>query len=220
MRKVIIFGSLLFITGMISVNAQTKLSLAPVVGLNFNIHNGSDLDESSTGFGMVIGGQADITFNRSIGLQTNLMFFDKRSASLSETQTEGGVTFTSDNSVSLTYLQIEPLLKVNFPSNFYLLFGPTLGFNLSAESENEITIETPGFTFEDGSTKSESKGTIRNTSTRFELKAGAGVEIPLSYNLSLTPQVTFAYGLTNVVEIVEWKIMSFQALVGVKFAIM
>jgi hypothetical protein len=49
---------------------------------------------------------------------------------------------------------------------------------------------------------------------------GAGYELPIADNIHLVPQLTFGYGLSNVVEDVEWKILTFQALVGVKFDVL
>ena len=66
-------------------------------------------------------------------------------------------------------------------------------------------------------TSKASKTTIKDTQVRFELKTGAGYDIPVTKFIIITPQLTFGYGLTDVVKDVKWKIMTFQLLAGVKF---
>jgi hypothetical protein len=95
--------------------------------------------------------------------------------------------------------------------------GPVLGFNISGETEVTTTITTQGVTFQDGTNKQKSKSSLKDTQVRFELKGGAGYDIPLSRLITLAPQVSFGYGLTNVVKDVKWKVLSIQALASVKF---
>lgn len=85
------------------INAQFQLGLKPVVGLNFNLHTGSDFPESDNGFGLVIGEQADMSFSKSIGLIAGLAFYDNRSGSYSSTASQNGIAYTSDISASLAY---------------------------------------------------------------------------------------------------------------------
>jgi len=214
MKKAFLLFVLLFLTiGISTNNAQFKLGVTPYTGLNFNIHSGSDLQESGSGVGFLIGAQADMSFNESIGLLAGFAFYDNRSGSYSESGTTSGVQYDADVDVSLSYFQIEALFRYKLPSNIYFVFGPELGFN--EESEVEVEVNYPQY---NQSTKS--KQTLKNTQTRFELKAGAGYEIPLSRNIDLVPQITFGYGLSNVIEDVKWHIMTFQAQVGVKFTVL
>ncbi len=53
---------------------------------------------------------------------------------------------------------------------------------------------------------------------RFELKGGAGYSFPLG-GVDLDPRITIGYGLTNVQQNFNWKILTFQAVVAVKFQI-
>jgi hypothetical protein len=207
-KSLTILLSFLFLI-TVPLSAQFKLSLAPAVGLNFNLHNGSDLPESGNGVGLVVGGYAHMMFSKNIGMIAGLAFYDNRSGSYSSTKAYQGVNVTSDVSASLAYFQIEPLLKIAMPTGLYFVAGPVLGFNI--ESEGEVKQSAPGYQ------SSTSKSTIKETLVRFELKAGAGYEIPIAKKIDIVPQVTFGYGLTNVVKDVKWKILTFQALCAVKF---
>lgn len=198
-------------------NAQFKLGLEPALGMNFNIHTGSDLPESGSGFGLVAAGQVHMQFSNSIGMIAGLAFYDNRSGSYSQTGSSGGVNYTADVSSSLAYFQIESLFKYSLPSDLYFVVGPVLGFNVESESEANVKITTPGFVFPGGGTSQTTKNSIKDTQVRFELKIGAGYEIPIAKKIQIVPQLTFGYGLTNVVKDFKWKILSFQALCGVKF---
>lgn len=196
-----------------NLNAQFKLGLTPVTGLNFNIHTGSDLESTGNGFGFVVGAQADMSFSRNIGLVAGLAFYDNRSGSYSESGTDYYYgQYNADVSVSLAYFQIEALFKYKLPSKLYFVFGPELGFNEVSEAEVEINVPFYG--------SEKSKSTLRNTQTRFELKMGTGYEFPLTKDVDIVPQITFGYGLTNVIEDVSWKILTFQLQVGVKFTVL
>ena len=134
--------------------AQFRLKLVPQTGMNFNLHTGSDI-ESGSGFGIVVGGGVDMQFTNTIGLVTNLQFYDNRSGSISQTGSNQyqdpnnpnstiTSTVTIDNSVSLAYFMIEPLFKLSLPnSGFYFVVGPCIGFNVEGSTETTITESFP-----------------------------------------------------------------------------
>jgi len=217
MKKIFTTTLFLLVLFSLSTKAQFKLGLEPALGMNFNIHNGSDLPKSGSGFGLVAAGQVHMSFSNSIGMVAGLAFYDNRSGSYSSTDSQGGVAFNQDVSSSLAYFQIESLFKYTLPSEIYFVFGPELGFNVESESEVVTKITTPGYVFPGGGTSQTNKASIKDTQVRFELKLGAGYEIPITKKMQVVPQFTFGYGLTNVVKDVKWKILSFQILCGVKF---
>jgi hypothetical protein len=55
---------------------------------------------------------------------------------------------------------------------------------------------------------------------RFALKVGAGYDIPIARNIDVSPQVTFAYGLTKVQSDVSWRILSIYAGASVRFDVL
>jgi hypothetical protein len=210
----------LIVLGLIVFNqlsfAQFRLSLGPTTGMNFNIHTGSDLAESGTGFGFVFAGQTDMSFSPLIGLITTIFFYDNKSGSFSETgqiQDAAGNVYdaTASTSTSVAYFQIEPLFKLKIPSSgFYFVGGPSLGFNVESMAEVEINIPKANY-------KQKSKASIKDMNVRFELKIGSGYDIGISKLITISPQLTFGYGLANVKKDFNWKILSFQLLGTVKF---
>ena len=218
MKRFSILALLLLFFIPTSGNAQFKLKVGPLLGMNYNIGTGSDLDQSLTGIGMVIGGQADMSFTPQVGLLVNMMFYDNRSGSNSTEGTVQGLSYTVNQDVSLAYFMIEPLFKLGIPmSGFYFVAGPVVGFNVEGSSEFSITSQNNQVTFQDGSTKS--KQSLKNLLVRFGLKFGAGYDISVG-SVSITPQLGFEYGLTKVQSDVDSRVLTIQALVITKFRVL
>ncbi len=194
-------------------NAQFRMSVGPEVGLNFNIHTGSDLDEGGSGLGIELSGIVDMSFteNRAIGLLTGLAFYDNRSGSSSSLFSQGGTNYSVDNDVSIAYFQIISFFKYRIPNvGVYFVFGPQIGFDMSAELEQTYSVVG-------GQTVQKTKNSLKDTNTRFELKFGGGWDIELSPLITLAPQLTFGLGLTDVIEDVDYVIHTFQLSVACKF---
>lgn len=198
--------------------AQFHLRLGPQVGINYNIGTGSDLQETPTGIGMIIGAVVDMSFTPVIGLQTNMQFYDNRSGGTSTEGSTQGIAYTVDNDQSIAYFMVEPLFKVTVPSSsFYFLFGPAVGFNVQGSYDIRITSQNNQVTFNDGSTKA--TGSLQNMLVRFALKFGTGYDIKLG-SIFITPQLAFEYGLTNVQSDIKAKLLTIQFTTAVKFALL
>ncbi len=196
--------------------AQFRLQVGANTGMNFNLISGSDLDESMNGLGMLIGATVDMSFTPTIGLITNLQFYDNRSGSNSTEGTTQNISYTVDQSLSLAYFVIEPLLKLKIPaSGFYFITGFGAGFNVEGSTETTVKSANNQVTFQDGTTKS--KSSLKNTLVRFALKGGAGYDIVLSPLVTLTPQLGFEYGITKIISDFSARILTIQATASVKF---
>jgi hypothetical protein len=208
----------LILVSAFTAQAQFKMAIGPVLGLNFNLHGGSDLQESGSGFGLVVGGQADMSFSKMIGLQTTLFFYDNRSGSFSSTGNQQGINYTVDVDASVAYFEIEPLFKLTLPdAPIYFVGGPSLGFSVEGETNATTTITSQGYTFPGGSTSQSTKASIKDMNTRFEMKFGGGYVFPLSKGMRINSALVFGYGLTNVQKDVKWKILTFGLLTGIEF---
>jgi len=174
--------------------AQFRLALGGVTGMNFSIHSGSDLQATGTGVGFAFGAQADMSFSKNIGLVTTLYFYDGRGGSYNFTTQ--GVTANYDASVG--YFMIEPLFKYTLPkAPVYLIIGPAIGFAV----QGSYAVTATGYTG--------TKGSITDMNARFEIKAGAGYIFPLSKDMRINGQFTFGYGPSTVQSNVNWRIMTF-----------
>jgi Outer membrane protein beta-barrel domain len=213
---------ILFFASTQDSDAQFRLKLGPYTGMNFNLGTGSDLTETATGFTFFFGSQVDMSFTRTLGLLTQVQFYDGRGIGYSQTGgtaklITGGLGLqnlgqgTLDTDFSLAYFMIQPLLKLTLPaSSFYFVFGPSIGFNISASVREQYTIN--------GQKTYDSKSvSIKELNVRFELTGGAGYDIPLSQLMVLTPQFTFGFGITTVQSDVSARILTFQLGTALKF---
>lgn len=224
MKKVscIVMFVALVLFGINISDAQFRLSIEPATGMNFNIHTGSDLSATGTGFGFVIGGRAVMSFSPTIGLVSGLTFYDNRSGSYSRSgpsQTYNNATQTTDASASLAYLMFENLFMFKLPrTGLYFIAGPVVGFNVEGSGET-TTKHVANWDPTQSVTDPKVKGSIKDLLARFELKVGSGYDIPISNNIFITPEVSFGFGITKVISDVSYRILTFQLLAGVKFVL-
>ena len=195
-----------------SAFGQFRMAVGPALGMNLNLHGGSDIEEGGSGFGIAFSGLVDMTFNKdkSLGILVGLDFYDNRSGSSDQLVPYNGVNYSVENDVSIAYFQIESLFKYRIPAGLYFVFGPVIGFDMTAELEQTISVVG-------GQGSQKSKQSLKDTKARFELKAGAGFDIPISKFITLAPQLTFGFGLTDVIKDVSYNIHTFQAAVICKF---
>jgi hypothetical protein len=190
--------------------AQFSMKVGPITGLNFNIGTGSDVPQTATGLGLMIGGEADMSFSPTVGLITRLVFYDNMSASWSESVSDGIPNHTRENSGSIAYFTIDALFKLQLQkSNFYFFAGPSFGINL--EGSYEYTEKATGYQdFKD-------KGTMKDMSARFALKVGAGYNISVGRNLEIAPNASFSFGLTKIQSNVSSRLMNIFVGATLKF---
>jgi len=215
MKRIILFSTIILLVGFTSTSfSQFHMSVGPAFGMNMNLHGGSDLDQGGTGFGIAFAGKADMSFDRgrNLGVIFGLVFYDGRGGSSSASGTDPYYgNYTQDNDVSISYFQIETLFRYRLNGGLYFFFGPQIGFCESAESEITYTLQGGG--------SQKSKSTIKDTPARFELKMGGGYDIPLSKLITLSPELSFGMGLSNVIKDVKYHIHTIQAEVVCKFNI-
>jgi Outer membrane protein beta-barrel domain len=159
---------LLLFAGVNTGFAQDVM-LGPRLTGNFNVYNEKGLTGTWNGIGIGIGGTVDVSFTKHIGIMANLTFFDMRSFSYSQSAQNA----TTDISLSLSYLTIDPMFKAEF-SGFYMVAGPSFGIKLNSSGERTVTQAnvTPVPETLNPETKS----------IRFDIAVGTGYTFTLSPN--------------------------------------
>jgi hypothetical protein len=158
-----LFISFLFSSSII---AQTIL-LGPRLTGNMNIFNEKNLTGTWNGTGVGIGGQLDISFSKHIGIMVNLTAFDMKNFSNSTTTNN----ITTDESLSLSYLTIDPMFKLDF-SGFYMVAGPSLGIKLASSGD----VATSG----QGQAANDQTVSLTTKSIIFNIAIGTGYTFALS----------------------------------------
>ncbi len=195
--------SILFFS--IAINAQS-VKIGPRLTGNFNIYNQDGLTGTWNGLGIGIGGVVDISFNRTIGILTNLTFFDMKNFS----NDINANNTSQETSLSLSYFSIDPLFKAEF-NGFYLVGGPSIGIKLSSSGERVISAA--------GQTPNVTTLNIETNSIRFDIAAGTGYNFKLSRDLFLGTDFMVYIPITNTFDTpaISNSILSLKFGVSVKF---
>ncbi|VAX19945.1 hypothetical protein MNBD_IGNAVI01-100 [hydrothermal vent metagenome] len=170
-----------------SITAQS-VEIGPRLTGNLNIYNEDRIAGTWNGVGIGIGGTVDISFSQSIGLITNLTFFDMRN--FSNVRTNNNVT--TEYSFSLAYITIDPLFKAEF-SGFYLVGGFSVGIKIS--SSGEMTQSAPNRT-----PLLRTTDPVTNT-LKFDLALGTGYNFQLTPTMALAPDFMIYIPLTDTYDI-------------------
>jgi Outer membrane protein beta-barrel domain len=168
--KTIVFLSV-FVLFSYSTLAQS-VRIGPRITGNFNIYNQDGLTGTWNGIGVGFGGTVDMTFGKTIGIMTNLIMFDMRNFSNSQTQNN----VNTETSLTLSYLTITPMFKAEF-SGFYMVAGPSFGIKLNSSGEQTRTVT--------GQTPNVSTLNIETNSLVFDIAVGTGYNFKLSPGLVL-----------------------------------
>ena len=135
MKKVTLIAFILFI-GLITSEAQVKVSPGLRGGLNFSTLTNIDDNSSKTDF--YVGGLVDIKFNKYFSLQPEITY---------SRQGDEGRYFEDGRYYSekyeLNYITLGAVAKFNFGgSGFHVLAGPSLDFKVD---DNYINSDPEGF---------------------------------------------------------------------------
>jgi hypothetical protein len=173
----------MFITA--SSFSQIKLSIGPEAGINISNFAGTPDPQSSSRTGLLFGADFAIGFGKYMAVQTGLRFVMKGASSTGA----NGTAYVD----KLNYLEIPLLLKVTFPLTEvspYLLAGPVLGINMSANED-----ATPN----GGTTQTTDLGPFI-TGTDFGLLFGGGVAFKIAPKIDLFAQFGYSLGLSNILK--------------------
>lgn len=202
-----------------STPAQTPISLGVKGGLNLANASATQLPagfELSSRTAIGFGGIVEIGLSDPIYLQTEPRYIQK-GADLKFTFTAFGETFTGSGTGRFNYVEIPVSLKAKFDAGTvtpYLFAGPTLSFLLSAEREFESQGQKETINIKD-----------EIESTEFSLDFGGGIAYPIAPKMSLTMDVRYTLGLTNIAKLREpndkitWKSRDVKLLVGALFSL-
>ena len=185
--KKITFTLVIFILTFSSFANAQSVKLGPRLTGNLNIYNMEGLTGTWNGIGVGIGGTVDISFSKVIGILTNVTVFDMKNFSNSVTNNN----VTTETSLSMAYLTIDPLFKAEF-SGFYMLAGFSMGVKIS--SSGERTQSSPG------QNPTVTALDLETNSMKFDLAAGTGYNFKLSQSIYLGSDLMVYVPLTNTLD--------------------
>lgn len=180
--KKLIFAAILVFGLSATSFAQAKGDVEFGVNVGYNSSTVSTTDDSAeAGNGFNVGVAADYYFSDRWSIKGKLIYDQKGWDKGFITDLDSGNTFSTD--YNLNYLTVPVMANWHFGKkrNWYLDFGPYVGFLLSAEDTRFGIDVKDGF----------------NT-TDFGLAFGIGVKIPLSDKVKLSLEYDAQSGLSNV----------------------
>ncbi|MBK8944755.1 MAG: hypothetical protein IPM32_05710 [Ignavibacteriae bacterium] len=195
-----------FIASTISFAQNVKIG--PRITGNLNIYNQNGLTGSYNGIGIGVGAAIDISFTSNIGILTNLTLFDMKNFSNSQTVQ----TTTTERSLSLSYLTIDPLFKAEF-SGFYLVGGPSFGVKLNSSGEvNQVVT---------GQTPVVQPLNIETKSVKFDIALGTGYNFKASSTVTLGTDFMVYVPLTDTYNFpgISNSTLSLKLGISVKFSL-
>ena len=178
-----LFISLLFVFGILSTShAQGKGKIELGFGLGYSTYTVTSSNiQASSGIGINFAGSAEYYFSDRWGIKTKLVYDQKGWNDGFIRLNPDDFSYTTD--YKLNYLTVPVLGNWHFGKkrNWYLNFGPYLGFLLNAK---ETTLGT------------DVKDAFNGTD--FGLALGIGVKIPVSNNLKVLIEYDGQSGMTNI----------------------
>ena len=210
MKKIII--SIITFVMAVSASAQFKMSVGPMIGGNINFYSGSDISNLNTsvnGFGVAVGGQADMQFTPVIGLLATLTVYDGLSASGTTTR-QGTKTVLNFNN---GFLMLNPSLKFSIPTTGFSFYaGPGIGIKLHSSTEAYQVVDGLRQPLQE-------KTDAANVNPHITAQVGAMYDFDLGSGVKLAPHIALNLGLNNAAEAVEVKMSNIQFGLTCKFAV-
>ncbi len=187
--------------------------------------------ESGSGAGVAFGGMFQLPATETIALQMRASFtslggeivepesFEILNENTDETQT---ATFEHRLESSINVLALEPsALWYPIDRPLALRLGANLGFVISdSYSEQEVLVTPEAATFSNGDVvRNASDGAIPNAQSLYAgVTLGVGYDLPLAAFLRLTPEISYTYNVTNVVDGIDWNVNALRFGAGVSYA--
>ncbi len=165
-----------------------RVEIGPRLTGNLNIYNQDRLTGTWNGVGIGIGGVVDISFSPTLGMITNVTFYDMRNFSNETTNNN----VTTETSLSLAYFSVDPLFKAEF-SGFYLVGGFSLGIKISSSGEQTQSGQNQNPTIRTLD--------LQTNTMKFDIVFGAGYNFQLSPTMALAPDFLIYIPLTDTYDV-------------------
>lgn len=190
MRKIYIAILLIFGLGQ-TVQAQGKGKVEFGLNLGYNFSSVADSETSSdSGAGMNVGASMDYYFSKTWSIKAKLIYDQKGWNNAFITNEFGNDVNTN---INLNYITIPVMANWHFASekNWYLHFGPYIGFLVDAKETRYDTDLTEGFNKND-----------------FGFAYGIGVKIPVSTKLKVFIEFDGQSGFSDIFEYNQYESVS------------
>ena len=195
MKKIILGSVILFFAGML--NAQVG-GFGAKAGVNVATISGDDIDgDLNSRIGLYAGVYYEHYLSDQFSVQPELLY-SMQGATGEESGTVEGIAYSAEASVKLDYINVPVMAKYYPMPQLFLQAGPQFGFNISAKSKYEVTIN--------GETESE-EGDLEDMKS-LELGLGFGAGYKFMDNAGV--EARYVIGMSEVAEDADVKNSVYQ----------
>ena len=197
------FKKLILAALVVTSAVFAQVNVGGRAAFNFGTFWGDDAEDVTWGAGFNAGVNAKILINPMLSFVPGLEV-DYRRISDEATDEYMGRTQTDEMTLSMWYLEIPALLRINVTPQFFIDAGLTIAFNLADNQHTETTKEYQG--------RKETVSSDRDFSDGVEtVELGLVVGAGYAVNQNLDINARFGLGLTKVGKGGDVKNMRFQA---------
>ena len=197
------FKKLILAALVVTSAVFAQVNVGGRAAFNFGTFWGDDAEDVTWGAGFNAGVNAKILINPMLSFVPGLEV-DYRRISDEATDEYMGRTQTDEMTLSMWYLEIPALLRINATPQFFIDAGLTIAFNLADNQHTETTKEYQG--------RKETVSSDRDFSDGVEtVELGLVVGAGYAVNQNLDINARFGLGLTKVGKGGDVKNMRFQA---------
>lgn len=182
MKKVILSTLIIFVFGFTNAQTKKETSFGIKGGLNIATWIG-DVGNVNSKIGFHIGGFAEIKVSNKFSFQPELLYSTQGVTFKNVLVNVGGIDYSADGKINLSYLNIPILVKYYAMKKFSLEAGPQIGFLTAAKTEATVNgntvVEDIKYNFE---------------SLEFSMNFGAGY----NFTKNISAGVRYNFGLSNI----------------------
>jgi hypothetical protein len=186
MKKVLLTAAAVMAFGL--MNAQ-EVKYGAKAGLNLS-NLGGDAENTDMKIGFQVGGFAEIKVSEKFSVQPELLF-STQGAKSEYSESDVDYSYTSKETLKLSYLNIPIMAKFYATEKFYVEAGPQIGLLMSAEAESEETETFMGVT-ESATTTVDMKDFMNSTDF------GLGLGFGYNFTENVGAGVRYTAGLSNI----------------------
>lgn len=195
MKKIILGALTLFFVGML--NAQVG-GFGAKAGVNLASLSGDDIDgDINSRVGLYLGVYYEHFLSEQFSVQPELLY-SMQGATGEESGNIEGMSYSAESTLKLDYINVPVMAKYYPMPQLFLQAGPQFGFNISAKSKYEVTIN--------GETESD-EGDLEDMKS-LELGLGFGAGYKFLDNAGV--EARYVIGLSEVAEDADVKNSVFQ----------
>jgi hypothetical protein len=218
---------------------QSSLFISAYTGLNLNKNLGDFQASCDCKFegefalgnlGMILGVDATYQFTPNWAVMAKLYYDNKYSQETIERSIDtpikqgsvvriNPVQYKEIANVSLSYFVLGAFMRWQPRlSRWYVFAGPAVGYGLTHSVQHKQEIVTAELQYRDNlDTKREITTDKFDQKIRIEGMVGFGYDYFLKPRLFLNPEIKIGYPLTKISDDDNWKVMSYQLTVGLKY---